>query len=653
MNVLDPKRTRYVTALWEVDPAGRRVRRVGSPEAPRARAARRSCPTARCCSCLPGLIRRSRPTTSRSSALWGFPPAAARPLCLATRPGGVSGVVVATDSGTIVVSSDTLPGSITAEDDTTRRTARKDNKVARDPPRDVPDPVLGPRPRSRTRPRLMVGERAGRRRRDIELRDLTGHSRHGAVHRRGVVGDLARRPHDLRGVERRRAWWLGSPRNRRDRHRVRSASRLLSDADHEYASPAVSPDGSRLAFVVATRPTPSHAQELHLAVARVGDDGMSASNVQLIAADGIAGPGTPVWTAGRFGASASSPTPTAGTPVFRVDLDGGGTRPADRRPRGLQRSAGRSATAAPSTRCGRRTTAPPAPVRLGPGRRPAGPGGAARTAARSRAARHAAEVRATAADGARVQSWLVLPEGATRERPAPLVLWIHGGPLMSWNSWSWRWCPWVMAARGYAVLLPNPALSQGFGQDFVRRGWGEWGGAPYTDLMAAVDAAEQLPEIDATRTAAMGGSFGGYMANWVATQTDRFRAIVTHASLWDLDAFAGDRRTRLLLGEASGATRCARPSATSRTRRTATPTRSARRCWSSTATRTTGCRSARRCGSGTSLPEAARRAVEVPVLPRREPLGAHSGNTPRSGTRRCSPSSTPRSKGSSGLSQMP
>jgi dipeptidyl aminopeptidase/acylaminoacyl peptidase len=120
-----------------------------------------------------------------------------------------------------------------------------------------------------------------------------------------------------------------------------------------------------------------------------------------------------------------------------------------------------------------------------------------------------------------------------------LLLWIHGGPLMSWNSWSWRWCPWVLAARGYAVLLPNPALSQGFGQDFVRRGWGEWGGAPYTDLMAAVDAAEQRPDIDASRTAVMGGSFGGYMANWVATQTDRFKAIVTHASLWDLDGFMG------------------------------------------------------------------------------------------------------------------
>ena len=96
-----------------------------------------------------------------------------------------------------------------------------------------------------------------------------------------------------------------------------------------------------------------------------------------------------------------------------------------------------------------------------------------------------------------------------------------------------------MAARGYAVLLPDPALSTGYGVDFLQRGWGAWGGRPFTDLMALTDATIERPDIDRSRTAAMGGSFGGYMANWVSTQTDRFRAIVTHASLWHLDAFAG------------------------------------------------------------------------------------------------------------------
>ena len=96
-----------------------------------------------------------------------------------------------------------------------------------------------------------------------------------------------------------------------------------------------------------------------------------------------------------------------------------------------------------------------------------------------------------------------------------------------------------MTARGYAVLLPDPALSTGYGVEFLQRGWGAWGGRPFTDLMTVTDVTIERPEIDRSRTAAMGGSFGGYMANWVATQTDRFRAIVTHASLWHLDAFAG------------------------------------------------------------------------------------------------------------------
>jgi dipeptidyl aminopeptidase/acylaminoacyl peptidase len=149
------------------------------------------------------------------------------------------------------------------------------------------------------------------------------------------------------------------------------------------------------------------------------------------------------------------------------------------------------------------------------------------------------EVEAAAADGTRVRSWLVLPAGASAERPAPLIVFIHGGPLSSWNNWSWRWNPHLLAARGYAVLLPDPALSTGYGQAYLDRGRGRWGERPYTDLMAAVDAAVARPDVDEARTAAMGGSFGGYMANWVAGHTDRFRCIVTHASIWSLRQFHG------------------------------------------------------------------------------------------------------------------
>lgn len=147
------------------------------------------------------------------------------------------------------------------------------------------------------------------------------------------------------------------------------------------------------------------------------------------------------------------------------------------------------------------------------------------------------DVEATAADGTRVRGWLALPEGEAPDGGHPLLLWIHGGPLGSWNAWSWRWTPWIAVAQGYAVLLPDPALSTGYGQDFIQRGWGRWGAEPFTDLMAITDAVVAREDVDASRTAAMGGSFGGYMANWVAGHTDRFQAIVTHASLWALDGF--------------------------------------------------------------------------------------------------------------------
>jgi dipeptidyl aminopeptidase/acylaminoacyl peptidase len=149
------------------------------------------------------------------------------------------------------------------------------------------------------------------------------------------------------------------------------------------------------------------------------------------------------------------------------------------------------------------------------------------------------EVQATAGDGAPVRAWLVLPAAASRDEPAPLLLWVHGGPVMSWNAWSWRWNPWLMAAQGYAVLLPDPALSTGYGHHFIARGHGQWGGQPYADLMAITDAAAARPDIDPARTAMMGGSYGGYMANWIAGHTGRFRAIVSHAGLWALDQMFG------------------------------------------------------------------------------------------------------------------
>ncbi|WP_226899897.1 S9 family peptidase [Nonomuraea phyllanthi] len=149
------------------------------------------------------------------------------------------------------------------------------------------------------------------------------------------------------------------------------------------------------------------------------------------------------------------------------------------------------------------------------------------------------EISATADDGTTIRGWLALPEGASADQPAPFLLWIHGGPVSSWNDWQWRWQSWLMTARGYAVLLPDPCLSTGYGQEMIDRGWGNWGPRTQADLDAIVDVALARDDIDAERIGAMGGSYGGYMANWLAGHSDRYKAIVTHASLWNLDQFAG------------------------------------------------------------------------------------------------------------------
>ena len=141
------------------------------------------------------------------------------------------------------------------------------------------------------------------------------------------------------------------------------------------------------------------------------------------------------------------------------------------------------------------------------------------------------EVAAVGDDGTEVRAWLALPDG---EGPFPLVVFAHGGPWGSWNSWTYRWNPGPFAAAGYAVLLPDPAISTGYGQSMIDRGQQELGGAPFTDILALTDAAIERPDIDAERTALAGGSYGGYMANWVAGHTsERFRCIITHASLWN------------------------------------------------------------------------------------------------------------------------
>lgn len=144
---------------------------------------------------------------------------------------------------------------------------------------------------------------------------------------------------------------------------------------------------------------------------------------------------------------------------------------------------------------------------------------------------------ATEVDGVMVPGWLCVPSGASAEDPAPLQVWIHGGPASSWNAWSWRWCPWLAVERGYAVLLPDPALSTGYGYSAVARAWPHRAAIVWNEIESLLDAvlADTALGLDASRTALLGASFGGYMTNWIAGHTSRFDCIVTHAGLWSLD----------------------------------------------------------------------------------------------------------------------
>jgi len=141
----------------------------------------------------------------------------------------------------------------------------------------------------------------------------------------------------------------------------------------------------------------------------------------------------------------------------------------------------------------------------------------------------------------RVNGFMVKPADFQPGRKYPVLMLIHGGPQGSWGeSWSYRWNAQVFAAAGYVVVMPNIRGSTGYGQKFIDEINGDWGGRPYDDLMAATDHVARLPYTDSERMAAAGGSYGGYMADWVLGHTRRFKAIVSHAGVFDLRSMASE-----------------------------------------------------------------------------------------------------------------
>ena len=142
------------------------------------------------------------------------------------------------------------------------------------------------------------------------------------------------------------------------------------------------------------------------------------------------------------------------------------------------------------------------------------------------------------AEGTKVQAMLMRPPNFTATKKYPLLVLLHGGPQTMWsNAWSYRWNPQVFSAPGYVTLMINRRGSTGYGQKFTDEITNDWGGKPYVDVMKGIDAAAgKFAFIDKTKMAAAGGSYGGYLADWLATHTDRFKAIISHAGVYDKNA---------------------------------------------------------------------------------------------------------------------
>ncbi len=145
-------------------------------------------------------------------------------------------------------------------------------------------------------------------------------------------------------------------------------------------------------------------------------------------------------------------------------------------------------------------------------------------------------------EGSQVHGLLLKPPFFDPNKKYPLVMLIHGGPQGAFSdNFHYRWNAQMFAARGYVVALVNFHGSTGYGQAFTDSISGDWGGKPYRDIIKAVDFLQSRYSqfIDPDRVGAAGASYGGYMINWIAGQTDLFKCLVSHSGVFDLRSMYG------------------------------------------------------------------------------------------------------------------
>ncbi|MGO1285575.1 MAG: alpha/beta fold hydrolase [Brachybacterium sp.] len=503
----DEPGAKLVSSLWELDPQGREPARRLTFSA-KGESSPRFAPDGSL------LFSSARPDPEgggedEASAIWRLPRTGEAQVA-ASAPGGLSLLSVAED-GTMLGATSVLPGG-TLEDDAERRKARKDAKQTTIWHTGMPIRLWDHEIGDQSRRLVLVSP-------DGDLTDLTPDV--GTVTLYAASADLSpdgstvatswtRR---VRGGETRSSIVLI------DTATLRRSALLEADEHAQYGSPVFSRDGSRLAVIRSTTSSPTDTSysrlEIHPigggdpAIAQLGD--LTLSDLEW-AADGT------LLVAGDLHSSGAVLAIDPATGEART-MAGGGVFSSLSAGADGSVFALRSDVAGPSRPV--RLTADGSAELLAPGTVDALPG--------------TLEWVETAVDGITVGGWLCLPASASADSPAPVMLWVHGGPHGSYNAWSWRWCPWLAVERGYAVLMPDPAMSTGYGDAGLNRGWPRRPEVVYRECETLLDAVLERDELDGSRTAMLGASFGGFMANWIAGHTERFDAIVSHAGLWALD----------------------------------------------------------------------------------------------------------------------
>ena len=308
--------------------------------------------------------------------------------------------------------------------------------------------------------------------------------------------------------------------------------RLTTNPGTESA-PAVSPDGRRVAFLS----TPARGSQTDLLVAEIGPDGHFRGLPLNLTEDWDLRPGAPAWTADGTGVRFSAGT--GGDSHLFHAAPGDSVRPVTS---GARRLSSFSFSASGDVMAFTATDAvTPAELYVGP------PDGSSEQKVTrfndgwlSGVDLMPAERLAWAAeDGTEVEGWVVRPAGFREGGSYPMILKIHGGPHSAYGNTFFPTFH-VLSAAGFFVLYTNPRGSSGYGHDFQYATRGQWGIVDREDYLAGVEAAlARYPEIDANRLGVSGGSYGGFMTNWLTATTDRFRAAVTSRSITNWESWWG------------------------------------------------------------------------------------------------------------------